>query len=157
MQNEQMRDELDKLQIEQLHQVVLRLSANSFEIKKLCITVIVSASVLVASFTDRQLDLSIFLAAAIIVAFFYMLDVQVYYYQEKIRIQMKVIHNSIIARNNYSYNTQGVGMPLTERRSRFGRLLHAFFNPSMWPYAALVLADIILIILYLYGLLESKI
>ena len=151
MPNEQLRDELDKLQIEQLHQVVLRLSANSFEIKKLCITVIVSASVLVASFTDRQLDSSIFLAAAIIIAFFYMLDVQVYYYQQKIRIRMKVINDRMMQRHFSSVDTEGVGMPFTEQRSQFRRLWHAFFNASMWPYAALVSVDIILFVLYLLG------
>ena len=155
MQNEQLQDELDKLQIEQLHQVVLRLSVNSFEIKKLCITVIVSASVLVASFTDRKLDLSIFLAAAIIISFFYILDVQVYYYQQKIRIRMRIIHDRMMNRHFSSFDTQGVGMPITEHRSQLQRLRHAFFNASMWPYAALVSADIILIILHLVGLIES--
>ena len=154
MQNEQMRDELDKLEIEQLHQVTLRLSANSFEIKKLCITVIVSASVLVASFTSRQLDLSIFLAAAIIISFFYILDVQVYYYQQKIRIRMKAIHRSMMGRHIPSFDSQGFGMPLTEQQSQMDRLCHAFFNASMWPYAALVSVDIILVLLFLAGLIE---
>ena len=155
MQNGQLQDELDKAQIEQLHRVVLRLSSNSFEIKKLCITVIVSASVLVASFTDRTLDISIFFAAAIVISFFYMLDVQVYYYQQKIRVRMKDIYDTIVARHAFPVDEVGVGMPLAEDGSQFRRLWRAFFNASMWPYAALISVDIILAVLYLLGMIES--
>ena len=94
-------------------------------------------------------------AVAIIIAFFYMLDVQVYYYQRKIRIQMRIIHDTMMYRHISSSHTQGIGMPLVEQQSQFRRILYAFFNASMWPYAALVLADIILIILYLVGLIGT--
>ncbi len=155
MQNEQLRDDLDKQQIEQLHQVVLRLSANSFEIKKLCITVIVSAAVVFASFTDRQLGPFLFAAPAIIIAFFYMLDVQVYYYQMKIRLQMQQIHRAIAERHFPSVEASSVGMPLTDPGSQIRRLKTAFLNHSMWPYAMLGAMDFILFGAYSMGFFQS--
>ena len=155
MQNDRFRDELDKQQIEQLHQVVLRLSANGFEIKKLCITVIVSAAVVFASFTDRPVGPFLFIAAGTIIAFFYMLDVQVYYYQRKLRLQMQQINHAMARRHLPLVESTSVGMPLIDPGSQPRRLMSAFINQSMWPYAALAVVDLAFFGAYSTGLYPS--
>lgn len=81
--------ELDLKSIDQLHALVLELSKNCFELKKLCATILVSGSVLIATFTDKRLDYAFFGAGAIVILFFWILDSQSYYYQDKLRAVMK--------------------------------------------------------------------
>jgi len=96
LQNSELgQSELLKIRLEQLHKVVLNLSKNCFEIKKLCVTILISASILLISFTSQELDLSIFICGLIAVLFFCILDVQSCYYQSKIRVQMRRITESL--------------------------------------------------------------
>ena len=149
------QNEMDRVQLDQLHQVVLQLSKNCFEIKKLCVTVLISASVLVSSFISKQLDLSLFVGGAIIIVFFYILDSQSYYYQEKIQLRMRYVANEILRRSSLQVELPGVGMPFSQERLATNRLFHAFLNPSMSFYAVLVGIDVLLALLYLSGLIRS--
>ena len=142
--------ELERMQIDQLHEVVLQLSKNCFEIKKLCLTVLVSALVIISGFTSRQLDLSVFLGAAAVVAFFYLLDAQSYYYQRKIRLRMRDLVSN--GRPGVVCIGMPVGQTSTAKRDVAWR---ALFNASMLFYVVLVVCDAILLLLYLNGFLSS--
>jgi hypothetical protein len=118
----QFKDEMDKLQIDQLHKVVLELAKNWFELKKLCITVLVSAATLIAVFTTQKLDAALFVGCGIIVLFFYVADAQSYYYQEKIRIRMRELAIGLTKRHSRQIEVPGMGMPLEQRRINQARV-----------------------------------
>jgi hypothetical protein len=167
------RDEFDKICIDQLHKVVLQLSGNCFELKKLCATLIVSAGTLIATFTGRHLDASLFSGATFITLFFWVLDSQSYYYQEKIRARMKKLGEDIIEPASVPAGTpsipqpalstpdtplDGVGMPLSEERENRAagnRILHAFFNGSMSFYWILIALFGLLAVLYWQGIIHT--
>lgn len=165
-----LQDDLDKQSIDQLHQVVLQFSGNCFESKKLCVTVLISASVLITSFTNKQLDTSFFVAGAIITAFFWMLDGYNYFYQDKLRARMKVLAENIAQRHSApkgvaedslaEVRVDGVGMPLSEKRERstsVKRLSRSAFNYSMLFYILLVVLNIVVGLIYYYGLIHSTV
>src|SRR5690349_3446858 len=81
------QDGMDRIQLDQLHKVVLELSKNCFELKKLCVTVLGSAAVLICTLTQSQLDMALFVGTSLVILFFYIADCQSYFYQEKIRIR----------------------------------------------------------------------
>ena len=154
----QVQDELDKASIDQLHAVVLQLGSNCFESKKLCVTVLISASVLITSFTRNQLDVSFFVGGSMVSLFFWFLDSYSYYYQEKLRARMKVLAESIAGRHTPIVGIEGVGMPLSELREKRGRLrrtLHSAFNSSMAFYAVLLAVCIVLALLHHHGWIRS--
>lgn len=148
-----MQDELDRRQLDQLHAVVLQFSRNCFEIKKLCLTILVSASVFIVSMTAKQLNAWLFIGAAVVILFFYFLDVQSYFYQEKLRIVMKRIAESMITRHTQQIEIDGAGVLLTPERLAIHRLRHASFNSSMWFYGCLILLDLVGFLLYFAGVL----
>lgn len=140
MQRGSFRDEIDRLSIDQLHEAVLQLSSNCFELKKLCTLLLVSAGTLIAAFTDDKLDPSMFVAGVVITIFFWLLDSQSYYYQEKIRACMKTLAEGLAERHDTTVELLGVGMPLSEERENWGplrRSVHAALNPSMAFYGIL--------------------
>jgi hypothetical protein len=162
------QDELDKKSIDQLHQVVIQFGNNCFEAKKLCVTVLVSASVLITSFTNKQLDLAFFVAGAFVTLFFWFLDGYNYFYQEKLRSRMKELAEGIARRNNppkilgeanqLQINVDGVGMPLSEERERSNRrkrVIRSAFNYSMLFYMLLVFLNIVIGLIYHFGLIHS--
>lgn len=157
MSERNFQDEFDQLQLGQLHAVVLQLSKNCFEIKKICLTVLVSSMVLIASFTEKRLDFSLFIGAILVIGFFYILDAQSYFYQEKIRVRIAEISNAMWHRNTPQLDISGFGIPLSEARIRANRLRRAFFNASMWFYGALLLIDIAVLALYVGGLIQSPV
>jgi hypothetical protein len=116
MPDDELRDELDKASIDQLHKAVLQISGKCFKIKKLCVTVLISAATLLATFTDKKLDLSLFVGGLIGVSFFWLLDAQNYYYQEKLRARMKKLGEDIASRHLPHLRVDGIGMPLSEKR-----------------------------------------
>jgi hypothetical protein len=155
----QFKDDIAKLSIDQLHKAVLQFSGNCFELKKLCVTVLVSAGTLIATFTQRQLDTSIFVAGATIILFFWILDAQSYYYQEKLRAEMKNLAEEIAARHKTSLVVEGIGMPLTEERENWRvrqRSIHAAFNGSMAFYLLLVLLVLVTGVMYWWGMIASS-
>jgi hypothetical protein len=148
-------DELDKISIEQLHAVVLELSKNCFELKKLCATILIAASTLLATFTNKQLDPSVFVGGLIIISFFWILDAQSYYYQEKIRARMKTLSEQRARRVNPNTIIAGVGMPIAPTRTAETRRRRSLFNASMLFYLLLASLDLIVWLSYALGLVNS--
>ena len=156
--NESVEDGLDKISIDQMHKAVLQFSSNCFELKKLCATVLVSAATLIATFTNKQLDLSIFVAGLIVTLFFWLLDSQSYYYQEKLRAYMKIKAENLAARHNQKVVVDGVGLPLSEERERRKvetRVLSSLFNSSMFFYLVIAVIIILLAIIFKLGYIKS--
>jgi hypothetical protein len=145
MPDTSIQDELDKVSIEQLHRVVLQLSGNCFELKKLCATVLVSGITIVAAFTAQRLDAAHFVAASVIATFFWFLDAQSYYYQEKLRLRMKQLAEELAQRHDPAMVVDGIGVRLSrkrEQRTPRQRAWHAVFNQSMafyWGMGAVLL------------------
>lgn len=145
-----LKDELDKASMEQLHKAVLQLSANCFEVKKLCATILVAAGTLISTFVNKTLDPALFFGGLVVVLIFWMVDAQSYYYQEKLRAHMKRLAEELVARSDPKIEVKGIGMPLSDRRENFGsfrRALHAAFNASMFFYAAVAAMLILLLVL----------
>lgn len=158
MTDEEFQDENDKTSIDQLHKAVLQLSNNCFEIKKMCVTILVAAATLTATFTNRQLDTSIFVAGIIITGFFWILDSQSYYYQEKLRARMKELAEDMAGRRAVKLSISGVGMPLSEEREErtvTARVILSGFNESMFFYLALSVLLCALALLYHFGVIHS--
>jgi len=147
------KEDLAASEIEQLHQLVLQLSKNCFEIKKLCATLLVSVGVFLAGFTPTRLDPSLFAGAGAVIICFYVLDVQSYYYQRKVRAQMRKIAQGI---SGQAIMVSGVGMPL-EGTPGSGRseYLRAFLNASMWFYVFLAGLDILVVVLWQVGVIDT--
>jgi hypothetical protein len=141
-------DELDKISIEQLHAVVLELSKNCFELKRICATVLIAASTLLATFTNKRLDPSVFVGGLIVVSFFWVLDAQSYYYQEKVRARMKQLSQQRARRASPNVMIDGVGMPLPPTRTEETRRIRSLFNSSMLFYLLLAIIDLLVWILY---------
>lgn len=163
MTDEEFQDESDKTSIDQLHKAVLQLSNNCFEIKKLCVSILVAAATLVATFTNRQLDTAIFIAGIIITGFFWILvfwilDSQSYYYQEKLRARMKQLAEEMAGRRTARLTISGVGMPLSEEREErtiTDRVIRSGINDSMFFYLALTALLVTLAMLYHFGVIHS--
>jgi hypothetical protein len=153
----ELRDELDKAGIEQLHKVVLQISANCFELKKLCATVLVSVGTLIATFTARQLDYSLYIAGGLIAGIFWVLDAQSYYYQAKIRARMKEVAEELMARRGPRLTIAGVGMPVQANATTKGyaQARRAAFNSSMLFYLFVLALMGVLATAHAFGALVS--
>ena len=155
---EPFEDELARNNIDQLHKLVLQLSSNCFETKKLCATVIVGVATLVATFTGKELDISLWVGAAIVTMLFWILDAQSYYYQEKLRARMKILAETRARLHAPQITVDGVGMPLEERRETWNpwrRAIHAVCNPSMAFYWILLVLITIVATLHDLGLIHT--
>jgi hypothetical protein len=158
MDDQAFHDAIDQTNIDQLHKAVLQLSNNCFELKKFCVTVLISAITLITTFTNKQLDPFIFFAGFFVVMFFWILDSQSYYYQEKLRARMKELASDIAKRHSPRIVIDGVGMPLDKKREERNiseRVLASLFNWSMVFYLFLAILVIVIGLLYSYGYLIS--
>jgi hypothetical protein len=146
-------DELDKEQIDQLHAAVVEISGNCFELKKLCATVLVGAGTLIATFTDKRLDSSIFIGGLLILTIFWLADSQSYYYQRKLRLRMADLQERRVRRANLrDYPVNGVGLPVEPDRASVWR---AIFNLSMTFYGLLAAVILLTWTLHLAGAIGS--
>lgn len=131
-------DELDKIQIDQLHKATLNFSNNSLETKKLCVTLQIAAYTLLASIykegTLSNLVLSLELLGILIPILFYSVDVVLYFYQDRLRENMNMKINEIKKRN---------GLPVKPLNQRKSRLLRSFINGSQILYLGLILISIL--------------
>ena len=168
-----LEDELDKIGLDQLHKAVLQLGGNCFELKKLCASLLISAGTLLAAFTGRQLDAALFVGAVLITLFFWVLDSQSYFYQEKLRAQMKKHAENLIRRGHArvslpgesssatevpSLAIGGVGMPISEERENLDtatRARNALLNNSMFFYMALTALFVALAIFFGLGYIDT--
>lgn len=155
MHTENIKEEFEKAEIEQLHRLVLQLSKNCFEIKKLCATVIISVSVLITTFTQQQIDYALFAGSEIVVVFFYLLDAQSYFYQRKARFRMTHVAESILEKRGEILTIHGVGMPLSSSKSKNTGIIKSLFNSSMLFYFFLTVINGLLAYFWKYGLLNS--
>lgn len=140
LNNEQKKiaDDLDKIQIDQLHKATLNFSNNSLETKKLCVTMQIAIYTLLASIY-KQSSLSDFVIALEVLGIFipilfYAVDVVLYFYQDRLRENMDSRLNEIKKRN---------GLPIHIENKDKGRLLRSFFNGSQILYFGLIIVSII--------------
>lgn len=92
------QDKLNWNNINQLHDAISNFSKQSFDIKKLWITIEVSIVTLLL--TLKVSEKTIFVAIGAVLLFFYFLDSMTYYYQDKLRKSMTDEQNEIRKRNN---------------------------------------------------------
>lgn len=97
----EIQDKLSWNKINQLHEAVSNFSKQSFDIKKLWITVEISAMTLLLTLKIDDVKL-LLIIAGVILLFFYLLDSMTYYYQDKLREIMAKEQNAIRKRNNIS-------------------------------------------------------
>jgi hypothetical protein len=132
-------DELTWKTISQLHNATSNFSKQSFEIKKVCLTVEVAALTLIGNFVNDKLDLALFVTGLIIPIIFYFLDCTTYYYQDSLRGKMVKEENLFRTRYN---------IPILDNPHTQNKICRSIFNWSHWIYAALILLDIILLIIF---------
>jgi hypothetical protein len=144
---------LDKEQIDQLHAATLQVSGNCFELKKLCATVLVAAGTLVASFTDRKLDSSVFVAGLLITVLFWAADSQSYFIQAKMRIRMQKLQERRVSRvaSLSGYASNGVGLAAPRVRGRVSAVFRSFANASMLFYFMIAFIIVACWMLFLKG------
>jgi hypothetical protein len=128
-------DNLTWKTMDQLHNATSNFSKQSFEIKKICLTLEVAALTLIGNFVNSKLDLALFVTGLIIAVLFYLLDVMTYYYQTQLRGKMLRVENEYRLRHQ-----------MTEKVNDFFNkpILRSFFNWSHWIYGAIIVLDIVL-------------
>lgn len=146
-------DELDWKLMDQLHGAVSQFSSFCFEIKKFCVTAEFVVLSLIASLM-KSVDLSMFVAGVVVPISFWVLDTTAYYYQVKLRGRMEDIRRNIVKRSTVKVDV-GHNAEIIETSRSEGSAIKlvsaAAFNHSMWIYALLVGADLILWTLYTRG------
>ena len=126
----EIQDKLNWDNINQLHNAVSNFSRQSFDIKKLWITVEISVITLLSTIKVESLDFIVFIIELVTI-FFYLLDSMTYYYQDKLRDQMEAERNAIRKRYRIKYKS------LEQEKSR---IFKALFNWShLLYYVVLVL------------------
>lgn len=134
-------DELNKMQIEQLHKATLNFSNNSLETKKLCITVEIAVITAVIGISKNlkfeNLTGVIKIFAIVVPLLFYLVDIVFYFYQDRLREKMLQEENEIRCRHSLPRR------PLrpNSRLLRFGR---SVINKSQIMYWCLILLAFII-------------
>jgi len=139
-------DNLDRELLEQLHAATLKVSDSCFELKKLCATILVPAGTLVAVFTNRRLDSSVFVAGLAVIVAFWLADSVSYYYQRKLRAMMTPVWERRASRC----------VPLYTHfpKPASTRPLGAAFNASMIYYLILGLLVLLGLLLFETGVIS---
>lgn len=130
-------DELDKIQIDQLHKATLNFSNNSLETKKLCVTAQIAVYTLLAGIYKESplssLVISLELVGFFIPVLFYAVDVVLYFYQDRLRENMNNKINSIRKRHGLKSE------PIIRNKKRLWR---SFINGSQVLYLGLLIASV---------------
>jgi len=121
-------DELNWVEIDQLHTATVEISKNCFEYKKLCIGLLGVGAALMIKFSDDPLANLNFLVVVLICLGFWLADGTAFYYQRSIRKSMGRLMFAIAERNDIS-NYEGKKVDVS--------VSGAFFNSSMTLYYAL--------------------
>jgi hypothetical protein len=140
-------DELDKELLGQLHNAALKASETCFEIKKLCATVVVPAGTLIALLSGGRLNLAVFVAALLVVLFFWIADANGYYYQRKLRAKMASVWEDRGRRCRDDWRNK----PDDEAVGAF----RSAFNNSQWFYLLIALLILIGLALYLADMVAT--
>lgn len=136
----EIQDKLNWDNINQLHNAVSNFSRQSFDIKKLWITVEISIITLLLTLEIKDCKF-ILLVSEVVLVFFYFLDSMTYYYQDKLRECMERERNAIRKRYGIKCNS------VNREKCRFFR---ALFNYShLLYYLVFLLVAFILLCLYL--------
>jgi hypothetical protein len=149
-----LQDELDWKLLDQLSGVVSQISSFCFETKKFCVTTLFVVLTLMVKFTSDKLDHSIFVAGLCIPLCFWFLDSTGYYYQVKLRGTMEQIRQRLAARDlRPLVAIDGTDIIAKDRVNIPGyrKVLDAAINHSMWLYAVLVVADLLVWTLFYIG------
>jgi len=142
-------DDCDKRQIEQLHRVVLNFSNQSFEMKKMSVTLEVPALTLVTTVFKDNLSDPLYVRIVLMVGIgipllFFIIDAITYYYQDKLRKQMHIIDNRIRIRH-------GLELVRNERfdksRSVLGEICNRIFRSVFEDSSQIYLWQIVLALL----------
>ena len=145
MDSEEILYNLQKNQIDQLHNATLNISKQCFEIKKLCLTIELTALTFTLNFTSNTYDCCLFIAflGLIIPLIFWILDSLTYYYQDVLRYRMLEIENVVRKKNNLPKEKN------RHKRSTCCRLYHSAFNRSQILYCILGISDLIFIYIFI--------
>ncbi|TFZ45587.1 hypothetical protein E5C33_08895 [Stenotrophomonas maltophilia] len=149
-------DELDWKLFDQLHVAVSQFSGFCFEIKKFCVTTEFVVISLIATLT-KSVDVSMFVAAAVISVSFWILDATAYYYQVKVRGRMEEIRRDILKRSSLQEGESEISEVIDIDRSKGDPaelLFKAIFNHSMWIYAIILFVNMVVFFLYMSGLVS---
>ena len=123
-------DELNWVEIEQLHTATVEISKNCFEYKKLCIGLLGVGAALIIKFSSEPLAHLNFSIAMLVCFGFWLADSTAYYYQRSIRKAMANKMFAVASRNQISdYEYKEISLSI----------LGALFNGSMILYYALLI------------------
>lgn len=149
-----LQDELDWKLLDQLSGVVSQISSFCFETKKFCVTTLFVVLTLMVKFTSGKLDNSLFVAGLCVPLCFWFLDSTGYFYQVKLRGTMEQIRQRLASKDDRSLVTAtGVSIIAKDRVDipTHRRVLASAINHSMWLYAVLMAADVVVWLLFLAG------
>lgn len=151
-----LKDEDLKLkEIDQLHAATIEFSKKCFEIKKVFATIFVALSTFLIKFNGNKINYKTFLILTLIIIFFWVIDAESYYYQEKLRRSMREIMNEIRSARNLRIS-DGVGIPLSEERKENNMLFRSFINSSQLMYIVLISVILLFgIIFYIFKWMVS--
>lgn len=149
-----LQDELDWKLLDQLSSVVSQISSFCFETKKFCVTTLFVVLTLMVKFTSDTLDNSLFVAGLCIPLCFWFLDSTGYFYQVKLRGSMEQIRQRLASKDDRQLiTTSGTGIIEKDRVAAptYRRVLDSAINHSMWLYAVLVVAGVVIWLLFAGG------
>ncbi|WP_421167481.1 hypothetical protein [Aeromonas dhakensis] len=135
-------DEMDWVEVDQLHEATLKISQNCFEFKKLCVAVIGIAAVALGKLTSDTLDPSYFVVPFLIAFGFWIADFTAYYYQRVTRNRMNTRLQAIASRNQISTDN------ISTINVSWG---NAMFNLSMSLYFVLMSLSVVGFFLFFLG------
>lgn len=144
-ENNTIHDELNKIQIEQLHKATLNFSDNSLETKKLCVAVLSGVFTIIAGinkdkpFCNWVQSLALF--GMLIPFLFYIVDAILWFYQSKLREKMINEENQI--RKRYGI----VDRKNDNQMCTFFRIIRALFNGSQTMYYGLIVLSAIMLVM----------
>ena len=140
--HENLEDSLNLMHIEQLHKATLNFSNNCLETKKLCITVLIAVCTILVSLHEISAFNNVLpllgILEMIISSLFYLVDVSFYYYQSKLRDEMKAEENEIRERHNIPLNSK------QNSKTKLERIRNACINGSQTMYFLLSIASLAL-------------
>jgi len=115
-------------EIDQLDSAILQFSKNTLITKRICASLLVAIIAIILRVTDDKLDFSIYVASAVTLLIFWIIDSNSYYYQRLLRIRM----SKIVKELKNDDLVIGFGMPLKkDEKITWGKSL---FNSSQLFY-----------------------
>jgi len=144
--NMDIKQTLKLKEIDQLDSAILQFSKNTLITKRICASLLVAIIAIIMKVTDNKLDFSIYVASAITLLVFWIIDAHSYYYQRLLRIRMSKIVKEL--KNDELFN--GFGMPLAENEKITWK--KSMFNNSQLFYLLSMVVVIIVAICDLIGL-----